>query len=281
MRSHGRARHRHGRAGAQRAPGPHEQPLQPTGKHHNHNGAGGSGHGQGAARPRFTHLASASCPARTPRPSSGPSADTGLARPGRPCSRTASQPCPRDTQLAARGTCQLTGPVHGATLPHEPAPTCRGQICAGRHGTARCATGCRAHSTRAGRATCVPRDRAVSHGCPMGHAHPAHCDKPSPPEEKTPQKGRASSPRDVLSRAGGMDSPGWSGQTAQGGLGVPRGVPAQGARTGTLREQQDGHQPSWPRTLAHLMMRCSAGSYSAMKSCASSPMLQTKLRTQR
>lgn len=31
----------------------------------------------------------------------------------------------------------------------------------------------------------------------------------------------------------------------------------------------------------HLIMRCSPGSYSAMKSCASSPMLQTKLRTQR
>lgn len=69
----------------------------------------------------------------------------------------------------------------------------------------------------------------------MGHAHPAHCDKLSAPEVKTPRKGQASSPREVLSRAGRTDGPGRAGRTAQGGLGVPRGVPVQGARTGTLR----------------------------------------------
>lgn len=65
----------------------------------------------GCCSARFTHLASASCPARTPRPSSGPSGDTGLARPGRPRQRDCQPALPAGhaarsvRDVSAHGSC--------------------------------------------------------------------------------------------------------------------------------------------------------------------------------
>lgn len=59
----------------------------------------------------------------------------------------------------------------------------------------------------------------------------------------------------------------------------PAEGPGRPART--RRAQRDGSPAPPGRGAPHLIMRCSPGSYRAIKSCASSPILQTKLRTQR
>ena len=135
----------------------------------------------------------------------------------------------------------------------------------------------------------TPPHAAGATGCPTGHGctHGTLLANPPAPEGTALGESAASLLLPSWGAAGldrispGLRDVGYEGAGAALRSADQSREAAGSSRTGPWPSRRQGWAAGPCAPGPHLIMRCSPGSYSAMKSCASSPMLQTKLRTQR